>query len=115
MICCLTLTSIILIAAGVGAVVLWRMFSEDMEHLGPLIILGPVLLLSGILVIVFMLEICVRLRKQIKRVMDPSLLKTSNFHEVKHWIEPGIFQVYLFINPIELNLIRANIIWMGSV
>ena len=96
MICCLTLTSIILIAAGVGAVVLWRMFSEDMEHLGPLIILGPVLLLSGILVIVFMLEICVRLRKQIKRVMDPSLLKTSNFHEVKHWIEPGIFQVCLY-------------------
>ena len=90
MICCLTLTSIILIAAGVGAVVLWRMFSEDMEHLGPLIILGPILLLSGILVVFFMLEICVGLRKQIKRVMDPSLLKTSNYHEVKHWIEPGI-------------------------
>ena len=23
------------------------------------------------------------------RVMDPSLLKTSNLHEVKHWVEPG--------------------------
>ena len=91
MICCLSLTSIILIAAGVGVVVLWRMFSDDMKHLGPLIILGPILLLTGIFVLVFMLEICVRLRKQIKRVMDPSLLKTSNFHEVKHWIEPGTY------------------------
>ena len=25
-----------------------------------------------------------------KRVMDPSLFKTSNFHEVKHWIEPEL-------------------------
>ena len=90
MICCLTFTAILLIAAGVGAVVLWRMFSEDMKHLGPLIILGPILLLSGVLVVVFMMEICVRLRKQIKRVMDPSLLKTSNFHEVKHWVEPEL-------------------------
>ena len=23
--------------------------------------------------------------------MDPSLLKTKNLHEVKHWIEPGRF------------------------
>ena len=97
MICCLTLTSIILIAAGVGSVVLWRMFSEDMKHLGPLIILGPILLLTGVLVLVFMLEICVRLRKQIKRVMDPSLLKTSDFHEVKHWVEPGICKYYIVI------------------
>ena len=22
--------------------------------------------------------------------MDPSLLKTKNYHEVKHWIEPGL-------------------------
>ena len=36
------------------------------------------------------MEICIRLRKQVKRVMDPSLLKTSNFHEVKHWIEPEL-------------------------
>ena len=32
-----------------------------------------------------------RLRKQTKRVMDPSLLKTKNLHEVKHWIEPGTY------------------------
>ena len=115
MICCLTLTSIILIAAGVGAVVLWRMFSEDMKHLGPLIILGPILLLTGILVLVFMLEICVRLKKQIKRVMDPSLLKTSNFHEVKHWIEPGKCVTVYYCQTYFINLFRAHIIWMGSV
>ena len=36
-----------------------------------------------------MFQQSIRLRKQVKRVMDPSLLKTSNLHEVKHWIEPG--------------------------
>ena len=28
-------------------------------------------------------------KSMIFRVMDPSLLKTSNLHEVKHWVEPG--------------------------
>jgi len=36
------------------------------------------------------LELVFRLRKQIRRVMDPSLLKTKNYHEVKHWIEPEL-------------------------
>jgi hypothetical protein len=31
----------------------------------------------------------IRLYKQTARVMDMSLLNTTNLHEVKHWIEPG--------------------------
>ena len=89
MICCLSLTAIILLAAGGGAVASWILFAKDVKFLGPLIILGPILVLAGVLIIGFSVEICLRLRRQVKRVMDPSLLKTSNFHEVKHWIEPG--------------------------
>ena len=54
-------------------------------------IMGLVLALAGVVLIAFSVEMCLRLRKQIKRVMDPTLLKTSNFHEVKHWIEPGSY------------------------
>ena len=36
------------------------------------------------------MELIIRLRKQINRVMDPNLLKTNNFHEVKHWVEPEL-------------------------
>ena len=71
----------------------WILFAKEMKYLGPLIILGPILLLAGVLIIGFSVEICLRLRRQVKRVMDPSLLKTSNFHEVKHWIEPGDQQI----------------------
>ena len=123
MICCLSLTAVVLLAAGAGAGAAWRLLSAEVSWLGPLVILGPILVLAGILVIGFTVEICVRLRRQVKRqtilllyqshsrlnlttdqftrycegggksmifrVMDPSLLKTSNLHEVKHWVEPG--------------------------
>ena len=107
MICCLVLSAIVLISAGVGAVGVWFMFAPEIKLLGPLVILGPILLGTGLLLTCFSVEICIRfvfssyvelptelhfyrLRKQVKRVMDPSLLKTSNFHEVKHWIEPEL-------------------------
>ncbi len=41
----------------------------------------------------FLYQLCMcaycRLYKQTARVMDLSLLSTTNLHEVKHWIEPG--------------------------
>ena len=55
----------------------------------PLIILGPVLSLAGVYLVVSRVEMVVRLRRQIQRVMDIDLLDTKNIHEVKHWIEPG--------------------------
>ena len=52
---------------------------------------------------------CCRLRKQTKRVMDPSLLKTKNLHEVKHWIEPGwSFSLYLIYQPQKYTQLKAR-------
>ena len=65
-------------------------FRQDIRFVGPLIILGPIVALAGMGLGVSSMELIMRLRKQIKRVMDPNLLKTNNLHEVKHWIEPGI-------------------------
>ena len=36
------------------------------------------------------LELAAGLRKQIRRVMDPALLTTTNLHDVKHWVEPEL-------------------------
>ena len=63
---------------------------QDFRFVGPLIILGPIVALAGMGLGVSSMELIMRLRKQIKRVMDPNLLKTNNFHEVKHWIEPEL-------------------------
>ena len=70
--------------------IIYESFRGDLRHVGPLIILGPILIVAGVGLVVCSLELIMRLRKQIKRVMDPNLLKTNNFHEVKHWVEPGI-------------------------
>ena len=51
--------------------------------------MGPILALAGLGLVACSIELIIRLRKQIKRVMDPNLLKTNNLHEVKHWVEPG--------------------------
>ena len=67
MICCLSLTAVVLLAAGAGAGAAWRLLSAEVSWLGPLVILGPILVLAGILVIGFTVEICVRLRRQVKR------------------------------------------------
>ena len=93
MICCLSLTAVLLISAGAVALTasLGALTLTDLhlKYSGPLMILGLVLAVAGLVLIAFSVEMCLRLRRQIKRVMDPTLLKTSNLHEVKHWIEPG--------------------------
>ena len=41
--------------------------------------------------------------------MDPSLLKTNNYHEVKHWIEPGLqYSEFTFrkLNSLSTELIN---------
>ena len=54
-----------------------------------MIIFGPVLTLAGMYLAASSMELVIRLRKEIERVMDHNLLETNNIHEVKHWIEPG--------------------------
>ena len=61
------------------------------------IIVGPIMIIAGVSIFLCSLELVFRLRKQIRRVMDPSLLKTKNYHEVKHWIEPGLLS-FIFVS-----------------
>lgn len=75
---------------GSLAIVAWHQLRSQYRFVGLLIIVGPILLLAGLSIFLSSLELLLRLRKQIQRVMDPSLLKTDNYHEVKHWIEPGL-------------------------
>jgi hypothetical protein len=42
------------------------------------------------MIIMCSLEICLRLYKASKRVMDPDLDNLTNPHEVKHWMDPKI-------------------------
>ena len=75
---------------------------RDLRYVGPLIILGPILVVAGVGLVVCSMELIIRLTRQIKRVMDPNLLKTNNLHEVKHWVEPGLYMVGL----LDSNLIK---------
>ena len=119
MICCLTLTAVLLLSAGAaaGAGALWTgaLTELQMKYSGPLMILGLILCLAGVVLIAFSVEMCLRLRKQIKRVMDPSLLKTSNFHEVKHWIEPGKYYIFTLSGTCDIKYLRIDFLWMGPV
>ena len=60
MICCLVLSAIVLVAAGVGAVGVWFMYAPEIKLLGPLVILGPILLGTGVMLTCFSVEICLR-------------------------------------------------------
>ena len=50
---------------------------------------GGVLAFFGSLLLCFSVEICVRLRKNAKRVKDPEIDKLKNLHHIKHWMPPG--------------------------
>ena len=50
---------------------------------------GGVLAFFGALLLCFSVEICVRLRKNAKRVKDPEIDKLKNLHHIKHWMPPG--------------------------
>ena len=91
MICCLSLTAVVLLAAGAGAGAAWRLLSAEVSWLGPLLILGPILVLAGILLIGFTVEICVRLRRQVKRQII-LLLYQSQSH-----LNPDMTQISLHV------------------
>ena len=108
MIAFLVIIGILIVGAGIASIVLWEMFRSrsltenrekiltstyfrlDYKFVGLLIIVGPIMIISGISFLLCSLELVMRLSRQIRRVMDTSLLKTSNLHEVKHWIEPEL-------------------------
>ena len=89
MIAFLAFIATLMTLTGSAAIVVWVQLRSQFKFVGLMIIVGPILVIAGISTFCCSLELVFRLRKQIKRVVDPSLLKTNNYHEVKHWIEPG--------------------------
>ena len=63
-------------------------------------VLGFVFIFSGILLMVFTIEIILRLNKNAKRVKDPEIDKITNLHHIKHWVEPGKI-VFAFHFPLS--------------
>ena len=57
--------------------------------IAPFAVTGGVLAFFGALLLCFSVEICVRLRKNAKRVKDPEIDKLKNLHHIKHWMPPG--------------------------
>ena len=57
----------------------------------PFAVTGGVLAFFGALLLCFSVEVCVRLRKNAKRVKDPEIDKLKNLHHIKHWMPPGEF------------------------
>ena len=118
MIAFLIFLGVVAIAAGVSSIVLWDQFNINTKFVGLLIIVGPIMILVGLSFLVCSMELVMRLTKQIRRVMDPSLLKTSNYHEVKHWIEPGIKEEHCILtayNSITIIIFRAYKLWLGPI
>ena len=54
------------------------------------IIVGPCLLAAGFMCLFLSGEVCLRLYKQTKKVLDPDLDNIANPHEVKHWMDPRL-------------------------
>jgi hypothetical protein len=61
----------------------------EKPHFAPFIIVGSVLCVFGVMVILFSIEVCIRLDKNVRRVMDPEVDAVGNLHNVKHWVPPG--------------------------
>ena len=90
MIAFLAFIGTVMTVAGSLSLAAWHQLRSQYKFVGLLIIVGPILIIAGLSIFLSSLELVLRLRRQIQRVMDPSLLKTNNYHEVKHWIEPGL-------------------------
>ena len=63
--------------------------ASESRLIAPFAVTGGVLAFFGALLLCFSVEICVRLRKNAKRVKDPEIDKLKNLHHIKHWMPPG--------------------------
>ncbi|CAF2746894.1 unnamed protein product [Lepeophtheirus salmonis] len=54
------------------------------------VVLGPVLAVIGIVVMMFSIEVCIRLWRNKKREKDPKIDDVKNIHHIKHWIHPEL-------------------------
>ena len=76
--------------------------------MAPFAVTGGVLAFFGALLLCFSVEVCVRLRKNAKRVKDPEIDKLKNLHHIKHWMPPGEFA------DADVERRRVKVSWIGS-
>lgn len=62
----------------------------DEWYVEPFLIVGAVLAAFSVAIVLFAVEICLRLQKNAKRVKDPEIDNIDNLHQIKHWVEPGM-------------------------
>merc|ERR1719458_455438 len=90
LILCIAGSSLLLLALGIGLLVVHQMYEEENSHIRPFIVIGPVLIGGGIMTALFSLEVCHRLYVSKKRILDPEVESLVNPHEVKHWMDPQL-------------------------
>ena len=61
----------------------------EVQWTQPFVIIGPVLICSGLAIMLFAIEVLMRLVKNARRVKDPELDNITNLHHVKHWVDPS--------------------------
>ena len=66
------------------------------QYVYPFVIIGPIVTLCGICLIFFGFEICVRYKKNARRVQDPEIDTMKNIHHIKHWMDPGKSSIDVF-------------------
>merc|ERR1712032_111316 len=81
---------VLLIAIGLGLLLLHKLYGEDVKEIRPVVVIGPCLLAAGGMCLFLSGEVCLRLYKQTKKVLDPDLDNIANPHEVKHWMDPRL-------------------------
>ena len=72
---------------------------------------GAVVIGCGVFIFILSVEICIRLRKNMKRVKDPEIDKLKNLHQIKHWVHPG--ELYQFLIKFFLCVFWLAA-WSGS-
>jgi len=81
---------VLMIVMGLLLLLIYKIYHEDFKDIRPLIIIGPCMLAAGGLCFFLSGEVCLRLYKQTKKVLDPDLDNITNPHEVKHWMDPRL-------------------------
>jgi len=81
---------ILMIVIGLLMLLIYKVYHEDFKHIRPVLVIGPCLLAAGFMCLFLSGEVCLRLYKQTKKVLDPDLDNIANPHEVKHWMDPRL-------------------------
>ncbi|XP_040582602.1 uncharacterized protein [Lepeophtheirus salmonis] len=75
---------------GLVFFVLYFVFNRENKRTRIFVVLGPVLAVIGIVVMMFSIEVCIRLWRNKKREKDPEIDDVENIHHIKHWIHPEL-------------------------